>query len=415
MNNELLAVLEYLEQERGVSREVLIEAIETALMSASKKSIHPADNLDVKVDPKTGEIEAWAKLEVVDTIPNSNQILFDRVVEKMPDVKLGDVISWEVTPKNFGRIAAQTAKQAISQALRRAEKENIKKEYEDRIGEIVTGQVRSIENGNIIVDMGNAEAVLAPKSRIPGEHYNAGDRICALLLNVDITASGQCLFLSRSHSDFVKRLFEQEVSEIRDGVVEIMAIAREAGARTKIAVKSNDSRVDPIGACVGMRGIRVKEITTELGGERMDIIRWSEDIAEFAISALQPAQPRSVKVHEDKHSIEVFVTPEESRKAFGKKAQNVRLASKLLGWGLNIVTEEVKLETVSFDDQIEKMITGLAEALSIDYSLAEKLVNNGFVSPAGIKGVEIDDLVEIEGIDETDAQTIISAANALDA
>jgi len=415
MNNELLAVLEYLEQERGVSRDILVEAIENALMSASKKSIHPADDLDVKVDPKTGEIEAWAKLEVVDTFPNSNQILFDRVVEKLPDAKVGDVVSWEVTPKNFGRIAAQTAKQAISQALRRAEKENVKKEFEGRIGEIVTGQVRNIEGGNLIVDMGSAEAVLAPKARIPGEHYNAGDRICALLLNVDITAPGPCLFLSRSHSDFVKRLFEQEVSEIRDGVVEIMAIAREAGGRSKIAVKSNDPRVDPIGACVGMRGIRVKEITTELGGERMDIIRWNEDIGEFAISALQPAQPKSVKVDEEKHSIEVFVSPEESRKAFGKKAQNVRIASKLLGWGLNIVTEEVKLETVSFDDQIEKTIENLSTTLSIDFSLAEKLVNNGYASPAGIKDAEVEDLTDIDGIDEADAETIISAANDLDA
>ena len=414
MNSELLAVLEYLEQERGVSREVLVEAIETALMSASKKSIHPADQLEVKVDPKTGEIEAWAKLEVVDTIPNSNQILFDRVVEKQPDVKVGDFISWEVTPKNFGRVAAQTAKQAISQALRRAEKENIKKEYEGRIGEIVTGQVRSIEGGNLIVDMGNTEAVLAPKSRIPGEHYNAGDRICALLLNVDITTSGPCLFLSRSHSDFVKRLFEQEVSEIRDGIVEIMAIAREPGGRTKIAVKSNEGRVDPIGACVGMRGIRVKEITTELGGERMDIIRWNEDISEFAISALQPAQPKSVKINEEKHSIDVFVSPEESRKAFGKKAQNVRIASKLLGWGLNIITEEVKLDTVSFSDQIEKTIENLSSTLSIDFSLAEKLVNNGYASPAGIKDAEVGDLTEIDGIDEADANSIISAVNDLD-
>jgi len=194
-----------------------------------------------------------------------------------------------------------------------------------------------------------------------------------------------------------------------------MGIAREAGGRTKIAVKSNDGRVDPIGACVGMRGVRVKEITTELGGERMDIIRWNEDISEYAISSLQPAQPKSVKVNEETHSIDVFVSPEESRKAFGKKAQNVRIASKLLGWGLNIITEEIKLETSSFDDQMEKMIGSLSETLSIDFSLAEKLVNNGFASAAGLKDIELEDLVEIDGIDEVDAEDIIKAVNDLDA
>lgn len=414
MNNELLAVLEYLEQERGIDREVLVQAIESALMSASKKSIHPANDLDVKVDPRSGDIKAWAKLEVVDAIPTCDQIVFERAKEKNPEVQLGDVISWEVTPKNFGRIAAQTAKQAISQLLRRAEKEAIRDEFEPHLGEILNGQVRSIEGNNIIVEIGKTEGVISARDRIQGEQYMAGNRINAVLVKVDISNPGPPLVLSRSHSDFVKRLFEQEVSEIHDNVVEIKGIAREAGGRTKIAVTSNDDRVDPIGACVGMRGMRVKAITQELGGERMDIIRWDEDIAKYAISSLQPAEPKRVEVNEERKSINVYVTPEESRKAFGKKAQNVRLASKLLGWGLNIITEEIKLETNSFDDQIEKTIEHLSETLQIDFSVAEKLVNNGFVSPAGIKGAELDDLTEIEGIELEDAEMIMNAVSDLD-
>ncbi len=414
MNNELLAVLEYLEQERGIDREVLVQAIESALMSASKKSIHPANDLDVKVDPRSGDIKAWAKLEVVDAIPTCDQIVFERAKEKNPEVQLGDVISWEVTPKNFGRIAAQTAKQAISQLLRRAEKEAIRDEFEPHLGEILNGQVRSIEGNNIIVEIGKTEGVISARDRIQGEQYMAGNRINAVLVKVDISNPGPPLVLSRSHSDFVKRLFEQEVSEIHDNVVEIKGIAREAGGRTKIAVTSNDDRVDPIGACVGMRGMRVKAITQELGGERMDIIRWDEDIAKYAISSLQPAEPKRVEVNEERKSINVYVTPEESRKAFGKKAQNVRLASKLLGWGLNIITEEIKLETNSFDDQIEKTIEHLSETLQIDFSVAEKLVNNGFVSPAGIKGAELDDLTEIEGIELEDAEIIMNAVSDLD-
>ena len=254
MNNELLTILEYLEQERGISREVLVQAVESALLSASRKSIHPASELKVKVDPKTGDIKAWAHLTVVDSFPNNDQLIIDRAREKYPDIKVGDEVDWEVTPKNFGRIAAQTAKQAIMQQLRRAEKENVKAEFAEQIGKIINGVVRRFESGNIIIDFQKAEGILSSKEKIYGEQYMAGDHINALLIDVDTNSSGPSLIVSRTHPDFVRQLFEREVSEIHDGVVEIIRVAREAGSRSKIAVKSNADRVDPVGACVGMRG-----------------------------------------------------------------------------------------------------------------------------------------------------------------
>ncbi|MFA7230223.1 MAG: transcription termination/antitermination protein NusA, partial [Victivallaceae bacterium] len=242
MSSELLTILEYIEQERGINRKVLVQAVESALLSASRKSIHPASSLKVSVDPETGDIRAWAQLEVVESMPNNDQLLIERAREKMPDVKLGDIVEWEVTPRNFGRIAAQTAKQAIMQQLRKAEKEIVREEFADRMGQIVNGIVRRFENGNIIIDFHKAEGILNAKDKIFGEQYMAGDRINVLLLKVDITSAGPSLIVSRTHPDFVLRLFEREVSEIHDKVVEIKGIAREAGSRTKVAVKSNDPR-----------------------------------------------------------------------------------------------------------------------------------------------------------------------------
>ena len=286
MNNELLATLEYIEQERGISKEQLVDAVEKAILTASRKSIHPASNLAVKLDRQTGEIRAWAQLEVVDTFPNNDQITIEKAKEKYPDVQLGDVVEWEVTPKNFGRIAAQTARQAILQQLRKAEKAIVKEEYDEKVGEIVNGTVKRIEAGAIIVDLQKSEGIIAAKDKVPGEQYMVGERINALLVKVDTLVSGPSLILSRSNPGFVKKMFEREVSEIHDGVVEIAGIAREAGMRTKIAVRSNDPRIDPVGACVGMRGMRVRNITSELGNERVDIIRYEDDIKVYAANAL---------------------------------------------------------------------------------------------------------------------------------
>jgi len=408
MNNELLAILEYIEQERGISRDVLIEAVEKSLLSASRKSIHPASELDVKVDRSTGEIRAWAKLQVVECFPNTDQILLERAKEKMPDVKVGDTINWEVTPRNFGRIAAQTARQAIMQQLRKAEKAIVKEEFQDKIGQIMNGVVRRFESGNIIVDLQKAEGLITPKDRIPGEQYMVGDRINALMLKVDTVGSGPSLLLSRAHPNFVRALFEREVTEIRDGVVEIMGIAREAGARTKIAVRSNDPRVDPIGACVGMRGMRVKNITGELGGERVDIIRYDDEIKAYAANAIQPAKPKAIRVDEASKTIDIFVTPDQSRLAFGKRAQNVRLSSKLLGWKVNIMPEESEKEE-TFEEKVQRAVVTLSEVLHVDQSIAAKLVNKGYLTVEGLREATEADLMAIEDLTEADVKVVLES------
>jgi N utilization substance protein A len=409
MANELLTILEYIEQERGISRDVLTQAVEKALLSASRKSIHPAKNLTVKLDRNSGEIKAWAQLEVVDSFPTSDQILIERVHEKMPDAKLGDIVEWEVTPSNFGRIAAQTCKQAIMQQLKIAEKEIVKDEYADKIGTIVNGIVRRYENGNIVVDLGKAEGVISARNKIPGEHYVAGDRINALLTRVDITGSGPSLILSRAGNEFLAKLFEREVTEIHDGVVQIMAVAREAGSRSKIAVKSNDPRVDPIGACVGMRGMRVKSITNELGGERLDIVRYDEDIKVFAANALQPAKPSRIEANEAGRVLDVYVTKDQSRLAFGKKAQNVRLSSKLLGWSFNIHSEDEEKQEESFEEKIDRAVSSLSAVLGVDESVARLLVSSGFLSPEGLKELSEDELAAIDGLEDEDVQQILAA------
>ncbi|OGV31718.1 MAG: transcription termination factor NusA [Lentisphaerae bacterium GWF2_45_14] len=412
MNSELLSILEHIEQERGIDRETLVDAVEQALLSASRKSIHPAKDLDVKVDRNTGEIRAWARLEVVESNPTSDQLLIERAREKFPDVKPGDVVDWEVTPKNFGRIAAQTAKQAILQQLRKAEKAIVKEEFEDKIGDIVNGTVRRFEAGNIIVDFMKAEGIITPREKIPGEQYMQGDRISALLLKVETIGSGPSLILSRAHPDFVRRLFEREVTEIHDGVVEIVAIAREAGNRTKIAVVSNDPRIDPIGACVGMRGMRVKNITNELGGERVDIIKYEEDIRAYAASAIQPAKPSLIDVIESERTVNIYVAADQTSRAYGKKAQNVRLCAKLIGWNVNILVEDsVKVE--SFEEKLQRTIAHLSEALELDEELVGRIVRGGYVSIEGLKGASMEDLMALDGVSEEDADRVMAVLNSL--
>lgn len=405
MNSELLATLEYIEQERGISKEQLVDAVEKAILTASRKSIHPASNLAVKLDRHSGEIKAWAKLEVVGTFPNNDQITIEKAKEKYPDAKIGDVIDWEVTPRNFGRIAAQTARQAILQQLRKAEKAIVKEEYDEKVGEIVNGVVKRIEAGAIIVDLQKSEGIIAAKDKVPGEQYMVGERINALLVKVDTLVSGPSLILSRSNPGFVRKLFEREVSEIHDGVVEIAGIAREAGMRTKIAVRSNDPRIDPVGACVGMRGMRVRNITSELGNERVDIIRYEEDIKTYAANALHPAKLESISVDEDRRMLTIRVNSENSRLAFGKKAQNVRLAQKLIGWNINFVTDDDVREE-SFEEKKTQCISQLSAELGIAPEKAELLVNNGYLTLEGLKTAGISDIAAIQGIDEATVNAI---------
>jgi N utilization substance protein A len=392
MNNELLAVLDYIEQERGISREVLIEAVEKALVSAARKGIHPAEDLTVKVDSGTGEITATAKLEVVEVFPNNNQIKLEEAQQTHPDAKIGDIIDWTVPPEAFGRIAAQTAKQAIMHRLRMAEKEIVRDEYIDKVGRIINGVVRRFESGNMIIDFGKAEGIMRSNDKVRGEQYVPGDRINALLVNVDITSSGPSLIVSRSTPQFVVRLFEREVTEIHDGTVKILGVAREAGNRTKIAVKSNDPRVDPVGACVGMRGMRVRNVTNELSGEKVDIIPYAEKIEDFAMNALSPAKAKRIDFNKETGTINVYVAPDQSRLAFGKKGQN-----------------EEEEHHNSLQDQKERAAASLSEHLGVSNEIAMTLVNNGFLSIDGLREAGPSALSEIDGLSAEDRDAVIDA------
>ncbi len=412
MSNEMLTVLEYIEQERGISRENLIKALESAILTASRKSISPASELEVKIDPRTGKIQALAKLEVVESNPNNDQILKSQAMRIYPDVKVGDIVTWEVTPSNFGRIAAQTAKQAIIQQLRKAEKENVQEEFADRVGQIINGTVRHFEAGNIIIDFQRAEGIMPAREKIHDEQYMPGDRINVLLQKVDINAVGPSLIVSRADPQFVIKLFEREVSEMHDGLVKIRAISREAGKRTKIAVSSDDPRVDPVGACVGVRGTRVRRITEELGNERIDIIPFDTDIAKYAANALQPAKVQSIDVDEEKHELTAYVDDEQSKLAFGRRAQNIRLAAKLVGWNITIknVSEVNAAETIEV--KMKRAAKQLAEAIGVSEATADLLVANGFVTEAGFRLADLDSLLAIEGIDADEIKAAVANFNA---
>ena len=410
MSNELLTVLEYIEQERGISRESLIKALETAILTASRKSIHPASELKVKIDPPTGKIQAWAMLEVVDSAPNCDQLLLARAKERFPQAKVGDIVEWEVTPSNFGRIAAQTARQTIIQQLRKAEKENVQEEFAERVGQIINGTVRRFEGGSIIIDFQKAEGIMPAKEKIHDEQYMPGDRINALLINVDINTSGPSLIVSRATPDFVVKLFEREVSEIHDGVVKIMGIAREPGRRTKIAVKSEDPRVDPVGACVGIRGTRVRNITDELGNERVDIVPYDDDLAKYAANALLPAKVQSVEIDEAKHELQVTVNEEQSKIAFGRKAQNVRLSAKLLGWNITLKNESSeRIAPPTIGEQLKAAAAKLAAELGVGEATATLLVNNGYVTIDGVKAADRSALLAIDGVDAAELEKALDA------
>src|SRR3954447_17025767 len=337
MNAEFIAMLDYLERERGIKREILLEAVSNALLSASKKSVTASRDLRIDINRKTGEIRALANLVVVDQVANpQDEIDLSKARKIKPDAQVGEEIELEVTPKNFGRIAAQTAKQAMMQRIRQAEKEMIYDEFKDRAGEIVGGTVRRFERSDVVVDLGKFEATLPSRERVQTEDYNIGDRIRAYVVAVENGMRGPEIILSRSHPNFVRRLFETEVAEIADRTVEIKGIAREAGFRTKIAVWSPNEKVDPVGACVGMRGSRVKNIVRELNNEKVDIIRWSSDVKEFVLEALKPAKIKSVTLDEAKKAVQIKVDEDQLSLAIGKRGQNARLTSRLTGWDINI-------------------------------------------------------------------------------
>ena len=412
MNNELLAVFEYMERERKLDRETLVELVESSLQVAGRKSIGRVRDLRVEVDRKTLEIKAFASIEVVDFVRNrSEEISVGEAAAQYPskNYQLGDLIEIEVTPRNFGRIAAQTAKQAIIQKLRMAEKDKVFAAYKDHVGDIVTGSVRHFDRSDVIVDLGDAEGVMPSKERVSNEEYQMGDRIRFLLVNLDSMTQGTQLTLSRSNPDFIKKLFELEVSEIADGTVEIKGIAREAGFRTKISVHSNDEKVDPVGACVGLRGQRVKNIVRELSGEKVDIVKWSLDTKTFVTNSLAPAKLLRLEINELENAVTVIVEADQLSLAIGKKGQNARLTAKLTGWKIDVQKDE---NDITFEERISRATDQLAAFDGIGAEYAAALVGAGFLTLEGILAAESQDLVDIEGFDAEIADKVRVAAEA---
>ncbi len=340
MNQDFMAALEAIEEEKGIKKETLFEAIEAALISAYKRNFDSAHNVKVDIDRETGDIQVFSCLDVVETVTSSQQEMGLEEAKKLdPRYEVGDMIRREVTPRNFGRIAAQTAKQVVIQRIREAERELIYEEYVDREEDIVTGLVQRFEQRNAIINLGKAEAVLPPSEQMPGEINRQGDRIKAYILEVKKTTKGPQIILSRTHPGLLKRLFELEVPEIYNGTVEIKSVAREPGFRSKIAVISRHADVDPVGACVGPKGSRVQAIVSELKGEKIDIIEWSDEAEEFVASSLSPAKVIKVEINPENKSAMVLVPDYQLSLAIGKEGQNARLAAKLTGWKIDILSE----------------------------------------------------------------------------
>ena len=337
MNKEFIDAIYDLEKEKGISKDILIEAIESALVSAYKKNYGTSQNVRVNIDREEGDIDVFMRMDVVEEIEDElTQISLEEAQEIDPRYEVGDVVEYQVTPKDFGRIAAQTAKQVVVQRIREAERGMVFDNYIERQGEMVNGVVQRISNGTIFVDMGKTEALLPVTEQVPGEKYNVNDRIKVYIMDVKKTAKGPQVFLSRSHPAIVKRLFELEVPEIQDGTVEIKSIAREAGSRTKMAVYTEDENVDPVGACVGNRGVRVQAVVDELFGEKIDIITWSDDPKVLIKNVLSPAKVEEVIIDDEEKSALAIVPDYQLSLAIGKEGQNVRLAARLCGWKIDI-------------------------------------------------------------------------------
>src|SRR5947199_5217366 len=399
MNAEFLAILEYWEREKGINKDVLVKAVEDALLSAAKKAVGPARELRCAIDPKTGDIRAFAKLVVSErVISKHDQIsLFDARRIK-PDAQFGEEVEVEVTPANFGRIASQNAKQALMQHIRRAEKELIYSEFKDRTGDIVSGVVRRFERSDVTVDLGKFEALLPNRERVPTEEYQIGERIRCYVKAVEQTPHGPEIILSRADPQFVVKLFQLEVSEINDGTIEIKGIAREPGFRTKLAVWSRDEKVDPVGACVGLRGQRVKNIVRELNNEKVDIIKWDPNVRNFITNALAPAKLKTFEIDEARRRVKILVSEDQLSLAIGKRGQNARLTSKLTGWQVDIEAEHVAV--FGFEEKMAQVVQALAAIPGITPEQAKVLVTNGLTSLEVLLQAELTDLSDIPEIGE---------------
>ncbi|MEO0454200.1 MAG: transcription termination factor NusA [Verrucomicrobiota bacterium] len=391
MSQEFLAVLDYMEKEKGIDRETMIYAIESALLSASRKSLGPANELRVEMNKTSGEIKAYATLRAVEkVIKPYEEVQLNKARRFNINASLGQLVEVEITPKDFGRIAAQVFKQTINQNIRNIEKTMVFDEYKDRVGQVVSGTIRRFDRSDVVVDLGKFEGIMPSRERVPTEDYTPGERVRALILKVDNTPRGPKIILTRSHPEFVRKLFELEVNELHDGSIEIRGLAREAGYRTKIAVWSADTKIDPVGACVGLRGARVKNIVRELSNEKIDLFRWSDDIRELIIESLKPAKLKRLEIDEEKKHARVMVDEENLSLAIGRRGQNARLTSKLTGWEIDVEKEEVQV--VGFEEKLQQAISKLSQSLEIDAEVAQQLATAGFLSVDGIGEAEESDL-----------------------
>jgi N utilization substance protein A len=406
---ELLQIADAVARDKSIDKSVVLHAMEEAMQRAAKARYGSENEIRVEIDPKTGETHVSRYLHVVEQVDNDKiEISLEDARARNPAAQVGDIIAETLPPFDYSRISSQAAKQVIVQKVRDAERERQYEEYKDRIGEIVHGMVKRAEFGSVVVDLGKAEGVVRRDEMIPRESFRTNDRIRAYIYDVRREARGPQIFLSRSHPQFMVRLFAQEVPEIYDGIIEIRAVGRDPGSRAKIAVISKDSSIDPVGACVGMRGVRVQAVVQELQGERIDIIPWSADPATFIVNALAPAEVTKVVLDEDTHRVEVVVPDEQLSLAIGRRGQNVRLASQLTGWQIDILTEQEESERrqKEFSERTKLFM----DSLDVDETVAQLLASEGFASIEDVAYVPLAELGQVEGFDEETAQELQTRA-----
>jgi len=406
---ELLQIADAVAREKLIDRDLVLEAMEDSLGKAARSRYGAEYDIRAFIDRRTGEISMSRALEVVGEVENHfTEISLGEARLKNPEAEVGAFITEPLPPMDFGRIAAQTAKQVIVQKVREAERERQYEEFKDRVGEIINGQVKRVEYGNVIVDLGRAEAIVRRDQLIPRETYRVGDRIRGYIRDVRSETRGPQIFMSRTAPEFMAKLFAMEVPEIYDGIIEIKAVARDPGSRAKIGVISYDSSIDPVGACVGMRGSRVQAVVSELQGEKIDIIPWNADAATFIVNALQPAEVTKVVMDDDAQRIEVVVPDEQLSQAIGRRGQNVRLASQLTGWDIDIMTEAEESERRQ--QEFNERSAMFMENLNVDEMVAQLLVSEGFTSLEEVAYVEFDELTTIDGFDQDTAEELQARA-----
>lgn len=412
MSKEILLVVESVSNEKGVPEDIIFEALESALATATKKRYTEETDIRVAIDRETGDYETFRRWHIVEDEAYENpeaELTIDDVLEQGLGLNAGDYHEIEVESVEFGRIAAQTAKQVIVQKVREAERAQVVDAYMGRVGELINGQVKRVTREAVIVDLGNnAEAILPREDWVPRELFRVGDRVRALLKEIRPEARGPQLVLTRTTSAVLIELFKIEVPEIADGVIEILAAARDPGSRAKIAVKTNDGRIDPVGACVGMRGSRVQAVSGELGGERIDIVLWDDNVAQLAINAMAPAEVASIVVDEETQSMDIAVSEDNLAQAIGRGGQNVKLASELTGWILNIMTEDEASEKQ--EEEAGQIVTNFMEQLDVDEDVAVVLLEEGFTTLEEIAYVPLDEMLAIEGFDQDIVEELRSRA-----